>query len=101
MAEARRGFTLPDWARAAPRSGSAAPDESVPFMRRYAVLRVFVDFPETGTIIATAALFIAWWIATPDFATLNNLLSIAQQISFIGIVATGMTFLLIAGELDL
>lgn len=65
------------------------------------LLQLFVNFPEAAILLAVAGLFVALWVSAPQFATLNNLLSIGQQVSFIGIVATGMTFLLIAGELDL
>jgi len=89
---------LPDWAL---RSQPVSKRERAPLIERVPLLRLFINFPEAATLLATVALFVSLWISAPQFATLNNLLSIGQQVSFIGIVATGMTFLLIAGELDL
>lgn len=65
------------------------------------LLRLLVDVPEAGIFVAVLVLFVALTAAAPNFVSLNNLLSVAQQIAFLGIVATGETFLLIAGELDL
>jgi ribose transport system permease protein len=63
--------------------------------------RVFAQFPEAGIVLATVATFVGWSIFAPEFLTTDNLLSVGQQISYLGIVAVGLTFLLIAGELDL
>ncbi len=57
---------------------------------------------ELGIFVATVAIFAFLAIARPDtFLTEFNLLNLLRSISFIGIVAVGMTFLFIAGELDL
>jgi ribose transport system permease protein len=58
--------------------------------------------PEFGILIAAVALFVALSIARPEtFFTEDNILRVAMQISLLTIIATGMTFLFIAGELDL
>lgn len=49
----------------------------------------------------TLALFAFFAVSADNFLTLDNLLEIARQVSFIAIVAVGMTYLFIAGELDL
>lgn len=41
------------------------------------------------------------FIATPDFLTLPNLLIVARQASLVGIVALGMTFVIITSGIDL
>ena len=57
---------------------------------------------EFGILAAAIALFIALSIARPQtFFTEDNILRIAMQISLLTILATGMTFLFIAGEIDL
>lgn len=57
---------------------------------------------ELGILGAALGLFIALSIARPDtFFTENNILRVAMQISLLTIIGTGMTFLFIAGELDL
>ena len=52
------------------------------------------------TLVAVA-LFIFFSVATDHFLTADNLLNILRNLSFVGIVAVGMTYLFIAGELDL
>ena len=56
---------------------------------------------EFGVLIATALIFVFCAVFVQNFLSGANLLSVAQQIAFIGIVGTGMTFLIIAGEIDL
>jgi ribose transport system permease protein len=96
--ETRERMRLPDWAV---RVRPTARHERRPVIERFPFLRLFINVPEAATLLATVALFVSLWLSAPQFATLDNLLSVGQQVAFIGIVATGMTFLLIAGELDL
>jgi ribose/xylose/arabinose/galactoside ABC-type transport system permease subunit len=72
-----------------------------PTFRSARLARIFARFPEAGILLATLATFAGWSIFADEFLTTDNLLSIGQQISYLGIVAVGLTFLLIAGELDL
>ncbi len=95
---------VPNWL--APRSDADDADNAdreggVPVSLRARLLRLLVDVPEAGILVAVLVLFAALAVAAPNFLSVNNLLSVAQQIAFLGIVATGETFLLIAGELDL
>src|SRR5437868_4702654 len=92
----------PGWLARGPRVGPARPAPRwLSSLRSSRTARIFSEFPEAGILVATAASFAGWSIFAQEFLTTDNLLSVGQQISFIGIVATGMTFLLIAGELDL
>jgi ribose transport system permease protein len=68
---------------------------------RTRVLRLIVDVPEASILVAVLVLFVVLAVFATHFFTFSNLLSVAQQIAFLGIVATGETFLLVAGELDL
>lgn len=54
-----------------------------------------------GILAATVFVVIGASIVADGFLSTANLLSIAQQIALLGIVATGMTFVVIAGEIDL
>ena len=54
-----------------------------------------------GTVIGLVALSTVLWVLTPHFLTLPNLLNIAQQTSINAIVAVGMTYVIIAGGIDL
>lgn len=56
---------------------------------------------EFGVLVATVALFALCAIFARNFLTLDNLLSVAQQIAILGIIATGVTFVIICGEIDL
>jgi ribose transport system permease protein len=95
---ATRRTTLPNWLR--PQGRESREGERTRLFE-LPVLRLLVGVPEIGILLATVALFVVWSVYAQGFLTTNNLLSVAQQVAFIGIVATGMTFLLIAGELDL
>jgi len=51
--------------------------------------------------IVLAILCIALWIATPKFLTVENLLGVLRNVSMKGVIAFGMTIVIIAGEIDL
>jgi ribose/xylose/arabinose/galactoside ABC-type transport system permease subunit len=66
------------------------------FGRRIAELR------EIGLLAAVVILFVVLSVLRPDtFFTTNNIIGIAQRISLLTIIAVGMTFVFIAGEIDL
>lgn len=94
------GRSTPSWLARGPRVATSPARRTASF-RGVRGARLFADFPELGILLAALATFAGWSIFAPEFLTTDNLLSIGQQISFLGIVATGLTFLLIAGELDL
>jgi ribose transport system permease protein len=56
---------------------------------------------EAGVFAALVLLFILGTVLQPSFAQSGNLLSVGQQISQIGIMAVGATFVIINGEIDL
>jgi ribose transport system permease protein len=56
---------------------------------------------EAGVFIALLVLCIFLSFATNGFLTSINLLNVGRQVSLLGIMAVGMTFVLIAGEVDL
>ena len=56
---------------------------------------------EAGVFAALVFLFILGAVLQPNFAQSGNLLSVGQQISQIGIMAIGATFVIINGEIDL
>jgi len=56
---------------------------------------------EAGVFAALVLLFILGAVLQPNFAQSGNLLSVGQQISQIGIMAIGATFVIINGEIDL
>jgi len=56
---------------------------------------------EAGTAAGLLLLCLALWIASPFFATLDNLRNVAEQSALIGIIAIGMTFVILIGGIDL
>ncbi len=63
--------------------------------------RRLIGAHEFGVLVATAAIFAFCALFVNHFLTSENLLSVAQQIAFIGIIGAGMTMLMVAGEIDL
>jgi len=60
-----------------------------------------IDFSKYGPLIALIVLFIISAIASPYFLKPRNLLNILRQVSYTGIIALGMTFVIISGGIDL
>ena len=63
--------------------------------------RAIFKIREIYILGAAALIFIALSLSAPQFHKVANLLLVARQISILAIIATGMTFLLIAKEIDL
>lgn len=57
--------------------------------------------PQLGLAIALAALMLALAIARPNFLTVGNLINLIRQISINGILAVGVTYVLLTGGVDL
>jgi ribose transport system permease protein len=56
---------------------------------------------EFGTLAGLFLLCMALWAATPHFLTVSNLINVVEQSTLIGIIAVGMTFVIISGGIDL
>jgi ribose transport system permease protein len=56
---------------------------------------------ELGILIAALGMFVLLSIFSDKFLTVSNVLNVARQISILAIVACGMTYLFVSGELDL
>lgn len=66
------------------------------------IFRRFIEMREIGVLAATIGLFIVLSLLRPDtFFTQANVIRVAQQISLLTIIAVGMTFVFISGEIDL
>jgi ribose transport system permease protein len=52
-------------------------------------------------LLAEAAIAIITGIVNPRFFTTNNIMNILEQIAVLGIVSSGMTLLIISGEIDI
>lgn len=64
-------------------------------------LRRFLHAREAGVFAALVLLFVLGSVLSPGFLQAGNLLSVGQQISQIGIMAIGATFVIVNGEIDL
>ncbi|PYY33430.1 MULTISPECIES: ABC transporter permease [unclassified Curtobacterium] len=54
-----------------------------------------------GALVGLVVLCIALFIATPDFLTGRNILNIGIQVSTVAVLAFGVTFVIVAGGIDL
>ena len=56
---------------------------------------------QLGTLLGLMFLVIFFWVLTPHFLTVSNLLNVAQQTSINAIIAVGLTFVIISAGIDL
>ncbi len=61
----------------------------------------FLNTQGLATMVVFVAIFIFLSIASPSFLTTTNLIGLLRQVALLLIVAVGMTFLIIAGGIDL
>ncbi|MFW5695375.1 MAG: ABC transporter permease [Alkalispirochaeta sp.] len=54
-----------------------------------------------GMIIAFVLVCVIMWALTPHFLTPSNLLNVVRQSSIIGVMAVGVTFVILSGGIDL
>lgn len=80
---------------------TAKTDTPAPSTYRRPFLRRLLSVPEGGVLIAVIVFFFAFVLANKTMADSANLLRMATQGSMIGLAAFGMSFLMIAGEIDL
>ncbi len=64
-------------------------------------MRGIVAGREAGTALGLIVLCAGLWIATPYFATAANLTNVAEQSAIVGVIAIGMTFVILTGGIDL
>jgi ribose transport system permease protein len=63
--------------------------------------RALARVEERGVLLALAIVFIAATFSSPYFLRVDNLAGILQDITFLGLIAVGVSFALIAGEIDI
>ncbi len=56
---------------------------------------------EIGVLMALIVLLILFSFLSPYFFSVNNLLNVVRQVSLLGIIAMGMTMIIVSGEIDL
>ena len=75
-----------------------APTEAVQSGR---ALRVAHRLYALGPLVGLIVLCVIGTLLNRDFATVDNLMNVLTRTSFIGIIAVGMTFVIISGGIDL
>jgi sugar transport system permease protein len=55
----------------------------------------------SGLLLALIILFVVLAVWAPNFLTTTNLLNVLRQAAFVGIIAFGMTLVIIGGEIDI
>lgn len=61
----------------------------------------FFNTQGLATVVVFVVIFVFLSIASPSFLTTTNLIGLVRQVALLCIVAVGMTFLIIAGGIDL
>ncbi|MCP4398066.1 MAG: ABC transporter permease [bacterium] len=64
-------------------------------------IRRLLSARETGVFVALLAMSVFLAFSTPAFLNVRNLLNVGRQVSLLGIMAIGMSFVLISREVDL
>jgi ribose transport system permease protein len=78
-----------------------SPRPAAPIRRVMAIGRGLATNRSSGMAVALLMLCLFGWLSAPQFLTISNGLNVAQQVSLIGIMAVGMTFVIVAGDIDL
>ena len=63
--------------------------------------KFFKLYNKYGVLIMLLILMVIFWIINPVFMTVQNIINILKQVAIIGIVAVGMTFVLVSDGIDL
>ncbi len=78
------------------------PDMSGPASRRVTgLLRRILAVPEVGVFIPLVGFALIFYLINPVFLSIDNVTTMLRSMSYIGIIALGMTFLMITGAFDL
>jgi ribose transport system permease protein len=56
---------------------------------------------EAGVLVALVVMVVALTLMSDRFLSTQNLLNVGRQVSLLGIMAVGMTFVIVSGEIDL
>lgn len=78
---------------------STLANESVSLRKR--IIPIFVNNREMGVFIALVCLCVFMAFASPFFLTVTNIFNVLRNITTIGIMAIGMTIIIVTGGIDL
>jgi len=80
------------------KSNNSSPEESQAIRKKGIAKKIFINY---GLLFVMIALFIVFSVMQPRFASLRNILNLLGQGSIIGILALGLTNIVICGEFDM
>src|SRR5688572_25043105 len=83
------------------REALEAEDEALEPAARPGWLGHLLSNRDVAILLVAVILFALFALAGPRFLSENNLIDIARRAAILGILAVGMTYLFVAGELDL
>lgn len=63
--------------------------------------RKVTDWPEFGVVLALCVVMVGATLSSNNFLRIDNLAGILQNVTFLGFIAVGLTFALLAGEIDI
>lgn len=65
------------------------------------IAKRILSVPETGILVPLVAFAIIFWCIDHTFLNTNSLSAMLRAVAFIGVIAVGQTWLMVAGEIDL
>ncbi len=68
---------------------------------RWLPARTGLRTADFGLVLALVAISVVLWVLRPHFLTAHNLITVVRQISLNGILAVGVTYVLLTGGVDL
>lgn len=81
---------------------SAAPASRAPGRSALAALKgLRIEYSKAAPLVTLVVLFVLSAVASPYFLQYRNILNILRQVSYTGIIALGVTFVIISGGIDL
>ncbi len=63
--------------------------------------KFFRFYNKYGVLLILLILVVVFWVINPVFLTVQNVINIFKQVSIIGVLAVGMTFVLLSNGIDL
>src|SRR4051794_1089472 len=75
--------------------------DAAPITRQVQGISLINVLSRFAPVIFLAVLIIVFAIIQPNFLKVNNLLQVARQVSITGLIAIGMTFVILTGGIDL
>lgn len=72
-----------------------------PSVERYGLTSRLLKSKEVGIFSGLLILFVLFSLLSEFFFSLENLLNVVRQVSILGIIAIGMTMVIVTGEIDL